>query len=577
MNLGVMKMDQTALKLQPDKPLNQDPAIFLNENTISLPRYKLRKLLRKCRNDIRLFITHFLKVKPKKGGKPIPFKLKPPQEDALQQLIEKYLKPFAKDREGKTIYRLQQVRMLVVKYRQVGFSTLILALMLHDCLFFEGTEAAIFLHNDKYSRGMLERLKDMLQTLPKYMRPRMTKGDRDSQSRLAFKKINSNIEIGTPGKSSEIAGDKGRSKTYQDVLISELPRYPYPEEFMQGIMASAKFGNVYIESTPLTLGDYYHGLYIDGKNGVNDWLVLFYPWVIEEEYSKPLTPEQEQAILASLHKDEMKLMENYPELVTAGKIAFRRETIATDFKGNVARFKQEYPEDDKSCFLGSGFNIFQDPQVELLQVLAPDALNIEADPDDFYMIGVDVARGLGGRHDSSCIQVISFKTGKQVYRWSDNTLSDKLLPWEIFKVWKMYPGIIAVEANDVGEGVLATLRNNQAFSDNELLQGLIFATSRSQDGWRTGSNKSVMISDLYQALKDSALGRLGGVLLSDQGTVDELEVFQDLGGGKMGAPEGTSLHDDRVIALAIAWQMRNYALSYFDFLREWRIEHVQKA
>jgi hypothetical protein len=62
-----------------------------------------------------------------------------------------------------------------------------------------------------------------------------------------------------------------------------------------------------------------------------------------------------------------------------------------------------------------------------------------------------------------------------------------------------------------------------------------------------------MISELEGAL------RRGEVRVSDEETLRELQVYEykDSAHEHSGAPSG--YHDDRVIALAIAWQMRKAA------------------
>jgi len=548
--------------------------------------YRKRKLIERCRANPVFFLINFVRVKPKRGGRPVPFKLKLAQKIIMKAIMDRFFKPYMKIK-GKVIKRLQQVRLIALKYRQAGLSTLIAALLLHDMLFFKGTEASIFLHKDEYSRDMLKRVKYLYKYLPAWMKPKRNRKDYGSASRLSFHTLDSHLNVGTPGKSRHLAGDKGRSQTLDAVMISELPRYPYAKDFLQGVTGAVKQGNIFMESTPLVKGDTFHATYEKGKKGLDysEWLSLFFPWVLESDYKKPLRPGEAQRILASLNDDEQGLFDRYPEYTTAEKIKWRRITISDDFGGDVRRFKQEYPEDDESCFGSSGHMVFDDPEFDIKQLTITDLLiddqksneatiiHREAIPGHFHMIGVDVAKGLGGDHDSSVIQVIDYDTQEQVYEFASNVLSDKMLPYKIREVYKSYPGVIGVEINNVGIGVMSIIRNDESLIADQCFQQMFYFHSAAHDGFlTTDQSKRKIIPEIYTALKEAVRAYLihpedknefekYGLRIFSELLQYELSYFQD-NDGKMGAISGTGLHDDRIIALAIAWYLRKFASQY---------------
>lgn len=546
----------------------------------------IKEELIRCKESPLYFITKYVKIK-NKHAETVPFELNYIQKKVYKALLEKYFKPFI-EIEGKVYKRFQKIRLIIVKYRQVGVSTLIAALILHEILFWKGTEASIFLHKDSASKKMLARLKDMLKELPSFLRVKTSSKDLDSKSELAFSKTGARLSIGTPGKSSEQAGDQGRSETLHDVMISEMPRYPYQDDFLQGILASAKNGNVFIESTPLKRGDLFHGMFKDGRAGISDWLALFFPWFEDPANTLPVIDETEREfIMNNLGIPEQEILRKYPHFITAEKIKWRRHTIINDFKDNERRFMQEYPEDEESCFASSGFNYFDDPEFEIKLVTTrfTDFRGLPKNhrdpiPGHFHVLGVDCAMGLGGKHDFSVISVIDYDTQEQVFEWRRNDYSDKILHLKIFEIWQRYPGVVAVENNEIGHGVLAALRKEEGLRDNKCFQYMVYRTSHTVDGWRTGSNKATVLSEMYTAIKeavrfyvqqqDEPLSPMGLRICSEFLTQEMGTFVSD--GNQLEAERSGNNHDDTIIAIAIAWQMMKFVpgfrRKYLEFLKE---------
>jgi len=542
--------------------------------------------LKLCKQSPLYFISKYVKIK-NKHGETVDFLLNYIQKKVYKALKEKYFKPYA-EINGEVFHRFQKIRLIIVKYRQVGISTMIAALILHEILFWRGTEAAIFLHKDSASKKMLSRLKDMLNQLPSWMKSKSTNKDLDSKSELAFAKTGAKLTIGTPGKSSEQAGDQGRSETLHDVLVSEMPRYPYQDDFLQGILAAAKNGNVFIESTPLKRGDLFHGMFKDGRAKISEWLALFFPWFEDPLNSIAVIDENERDyIMQSLSVPEKELMKKHPQFVTVEKIKWRRHTILNDFKDNERRFVQEYPEDEESCFASTGFNYFDDPEFEIKRVTTQfkNAAGLPQNfrdpiPGHFHVLGVDCAMGLGGKNDYSVISIIDYDTQEQVFEWRRNDYSDKILHLKIYELWQRYPGVIAIENNEIGHGVLAALRKEEKLRDEKCFQYMVYRTSHHVDGFRTGSNKPSILSELYTAIKeavryyveqDSELLKPMGLRICSDFLTQEMGTFVN-DGDTLGAERSGNNHDDTVMAIAIAWQMMafvpGFRRKYLEFLKE---------
>ena len=167
-----------------------------------------------------------------------------------------------------------------------------------------------------------------------------------------------------------------------------------------------------------------------------------------------------------------------------------------------------------------------------------------------YVLGVDTAEGLG-HGDYSCIQVLDVNSGDQAAIWHGHIPPDELAA-EVFRVGLWYrDALCCVESNNHGLTTITMLRQlgyPRMFRKRSLNQ--VTSKVSMEFGWRTTrTSKPLMIDDLGMALRN------GELVLYDRHTVAELRTFTRNDRGSMsGSP-----YDDRVMALALANQMRKYA------------------
>ena len=174
----------------------------------------------------------------------------------------------------------------------------------------------------------------------------------------------------------------------------------------------------------------------------------------------------------------------------------------------------------------------------------------DPNPQHGYVLGVDTSEGLS-HGDYSCVQVLDLNTGEQAAIWHGHIPPDELAE-EVLSIGLWYrDALCCVESNNHGLTTLTVLRQlgyPNLFRKRTLNQ----ATSKvSQEfGWKTTrTSKPLLIDDLGTAL------RVGELTLYDEHTFAELRTFVRNDRGSMsGSP-----FDDRVIALALANQMRKYA------------------
>lgn len=171
-----------------------------------------------------------------------------------------------------------------------------------------------------------------------------------------------------------------------------------------------------------------------------------------------------------------------------------------------------------------------------------------------YMIGIDISQGFG--LDSSCIQILNRKSGEQVAEWESNIADPSSLVDEILWAYEEYNDpIVAPENNSIGQAVISVLkeRGMQHILYVEQKIDAITKLKVNRYGWNTnGKTKPKCIFDLKKAVEDEDI-IINSVLL-----LKELRSFTNSDLDYSTFDPETSRHFDRVMAIAICWQMRNY-------------------
>ena len=174
----------------------------------------------------------------------------------------------------------------------------------------------------------------------------------------------------------------------------------------------------------------------------------------------------------------------------------------------------------------------------------------EPEPGHIYCVGVDTAEGLA-HGDYSCAQVLDVRTGEQAAVWHGHIPPDELA-FEVSNLGLWYnAALCCVESNNHGLTTIVQLRHlgyPNLFRKRAL--NSVSAKVSMEFGWKTTrTTKPLLIDDLSMALRNDELQ------LFDRFTVAELRTYVRNERGTMsGSP-----HDDRVMALALSNQMRQYA------------------
>lgn len=281
-------------------------------------------------------------------------------------------------------------RNIILKHRQGGWSSAILADMYTDCITIPHTTCAVVSHETRATQRLLDRVQFYYDTMEE---PKPEQGS-ESRSEKTFPSMHSSIYIGTAGSRAF-----GRGDTIRKALLSELAFYEDGEKILNGVEDAVPItGELTIECTPNGEDNIFYDTWVKAKEGKSPFKPFFFPWWWTKEYaieegSGYALPE-DRGVLSLTHEEaELVRQHNLSE----AQIRWRRWKIAE--KGGL--FWQEYPEDEVSCFITIGNPVF-DP--DILTSLAQGAYDGERHDGGWnfwlapeekiqYIIGADSAAG----------------------------------------------------------------------------------------------------------------------------------------------------------------------------------------
>ena len=300
------------------------------------------------------YIESCLKIKTK-SGTVVPFRL----NDAQRKL---YAVAKRQQDAGKP------VRLIILKARQLGFSTLTEGLIFHACATRKNVNALIVAHREDATANLFRMSKLFYDELPAPVKPMLRASNAQE---LVFEnpsKLRSEREA-RPGLRSRIrcatAGGRGigRSDTLQCVHLSEYAFWPDGADGKASTLAgilqavpSLPGTMVVIESTANGFEDFKERWHA-AVAGENDFEPVFFAWFENPDYSMPVVPGTEWT------PEERDLKAAYR--LTDEQLQWRRWCIANNCGGSLDMFRQEYPASPGEAFLHSGTGVFDNEQIVL--------------------------------------------------------------------------------------------------------------------------------------------------------------------------------------------------------------------
>ena len=439
---------------------------------------------------------------------------------------------------------------IIVKARQLGYTTLAMADILWHCLFQPGSNLLLVSKNQDSANKNLGMVKFMYQFLPQWIKERGPHLEKAAEYKLEFE-----FADGMKCQVKSFAGTEtaGAGETATMVVLDEFALMEDPSNTYRTIMPTTDAGGkILIISTARGAYNEFAKIYKNAKNKVNQFVALFQPW----SASKLITIKEYEAK--------------------------RRE-----FSANPWEFYSEYPSNDVEAFRESGNPRFinlphdademiyrgylKEDDREIVFVLDDEGpLHISEYPDDDlrYFIGADPAQGKGGDYSTAHVLTSDIDNVPRIIAYYQSNTTEPV-DWalDIDRLGRFFSGkdsaaLLAVE-DQGGQGQLPIneLHRNLNYPNPYVFRPTGRRGSKYSDRLfsfpMTADRRRMVIDKLadYLVNLDTPNPSIRGVY---KGLLEELHQFvrQELPSGGVRYAADYGCHDDLVMSLAIAlWSL----------------------
>ena len=182
-------------------------------------------------------------------------------------------------------------------------------------------------------------------------------------------------------------------------------------------------------------------------------------------------------------------------------------------------------------------------------------------PGHRYGIGADVSEGIG--RDANAAVVIDFSSKQRfttlpevVARYKNNRIDPNTFSYELASMGNQYGScIIAVERNNHGHATINKLKEMYFNLYREHTKDRELDKMTEKLGWHTtAATKPELLMSLKFAIENNEL------LIPDRSALMELKKYGSEDLKQIRYDDKLSQHFDILMALAIAWEMRNHAV-----------------
>lgn len=444
------------------------------------------------------------------------------------------------------LFLLWMLERLVVtlKARQLGVSWLAAIFALWTAMFRPGQSVLLLSRNQADADKLLDKVAFVFERLPEWLKPEAVVLERS----IRFPVLGSEIE------SMPASRGVGRSRTASLVILDEWAFQPWARTIFLALKAVVDKGRLLGISTANGQGALHTAVFMAAKGGQALAKVSLPDGVATELQTTPARGSNgfRPVFVPSRAR---------PDRQAPG---WREQARAELEQLSDAEFDQEYPDDAAKAFISTGRPAFDhkalaNPELHRVEPGLTDKPGVviyrQPQPGKVYILAADCAEGLA-TSDWSSASMLERDSGEQVAvirgRWTPDVYAERLDYLARHFARNAKPGekpvIVAVERNNHGHAVL--LRMVQLAGEHTCYT--IYRAKDKRLGWITSkATRPVLVDQLEAAL------RLGDVRLHDAETIDQCLAFAYNDDGRPEAPEG--FHDDDVIAIGIAWQVRRRA------------------
>jgi len=238
--------------------------------------------------------------------------------------------PFHPNSEQKSFLEKMTNKNVILKARQIGFTSLILAIFTTDFLTVPNSRSVCISHDASSAQKLLDKVKFYLRSMEK-------KGlginlKYNSRSELVNQDTNSTFFIGPAGSKTF-----GRGETLNNLHLSEFGFYPDPEALLASVMqAVVPNGRVIVESTANGM-NFFKTFWDRAKSGSNSFTAHFH----DNRFYSPEFLAEKQLELGDMFPQEYPASD-LEAFLSSGNPFFDKASLAyylTQIKDPVNSFK----------------------------------------------------------------------------------------------------------------------------------------------------------------------------------------------------------------------------------------------
>ena len=506
-----------------------------------------KQKIEKIMGDFASFCKNFIKIVDN-DGELIPFML----NDQQQHFI---------DNAGK--YNI------ILKPRQLGFTTMSLAYCLWMALTNPNTNYLIVSYKGDGAKDLFEKIKRMNRNLPRAKYPDTFPGLlRENRDEIVFKN-GSRIVSTTEGTK-----DLGRGMTLMYVLLSEAAFYNDLKGMLLSLepaLMKTERSRIVLETTANSFNEFQR-MYDRADKGLSKYKSFFFPFY-SSAYEKQFAFDIKEAV--AWYKANNKgqrlsakdLSKEQRQLYEAGcslNMLMWREYMLQDKSKN--QFYQEYPATDIQAFINTGQSVFDQTKIaEQINYIVPPLGKAELIelPDtlkqyigkglEIYHLpksktrmfaGIDVASGSG--NDYSTMSVLG-ADGQQYASFNRNDIPVYKFADIVREIGLFFNyAYLCVERNGFGTGLLERLREcENPYLNIYKMKHFDKGKERLRLGWNNNA-----VTKQQAVLNAKEMFECDLINIQCKETLKQMQTFVD-NKGKM-ENKSNSLHDDLVISFILA-------------------------
>lgn len=455
-------------------------------------------------------------------------------------------------------------RKLIYKARQIGWTTLGAGIAFHDCFFTPNHPWLISSAKELDAQDtLLTKVKGPYSRLPLWFRthPDAPKITDDNKERMSFDNESSILSV-------PATATAGRSRAVFGCLVDEWAFVENDVELL-GALLPLTYGPMMVFSSANGMGNGFHSLWIESESHDSEWDARFHPWSVvpgrdAEWYARTQREFRAQPWL---------FFQEHPSTPEEGFAKSGRTVIPIDILRESGHLVP--PKWRLDLGLMSRLDPLTKEGIEANAIShdAPEELWVWAVPTverdergrvvrkPNYVVGVDVAEGIGG--DRTSFIVVNANNGEQVaaYRgyWPLDDLG-LLIEWIGYSY---HTALLLVERNNHGMVPLFVLaqRHYPRLFRMPQLAAIQSADRTPRYGFlTTPGSKPKLVSDLIKSIADDKF------VIHDTRFLQEAQTF--VADGKGGYAASPPSYDDHVMSHGLCWQgvleVGAYPSLYYD-------------